>query len=164
MPLQKDLREFIESLNCPPKKTRKRKHDSLWSEKTLSHSYKLVACRSRFICMTQPLPLVAARFRAGLAKPRPEEAVLIQEYRLAEFTGERVIPGKVDPDLLNEHVARYAFAARHGKGAAGAGCRLRSRLRRGEAGRRKRGRCWPLMFARGGGRCGRTVSGGQPAV
>src|SRR6266851_4203841 len=31
---------------------------------------------------------------------------------LAEFTGERVIPGKVDADLLNEHMARYAFAAR----------------------------------------------------
>jgi SAM-dependent methyltransferase len=31
---------------------------------------------------------------------------------LAEFTGERVIPGQVDADLLNEHVARYAFAVR----------------------------------------------------
>lgn len=31
---------------------------------------------------------------------------------MAEFTGERVIPGQVDADLLNEHVARYAFAAR----------------------------------------------------
>jgi len=31
---------------------------------------------------------------------------------LAEFTGERVIPGQVDADLLNEHLARYAFAAR----------------------------------------------------
>jgi SAM-dependent methyltransferase len=31
---------------------------------------------------------------------------------LAEFTGERVIPGEVDPDLWNEHVARYFFAAR----------------------------------------------------
>jgi SAM-dependent methyltransferase len=30
----------------------------------------------------------------------------------AEFTGERVIPGKVDIDLWNEHVARYAFASR----------------------------------------------------
>ncbi len=29
-----------------------------------------------------------------------------------EFTGERVIPGQVDPDLWNEHLARYAFAAR----------------------------------------------------
>jgi len=27
-----------------------------------------------------------------------------------EFTGERVVPGNVDPDLLNEHVARYQFA------------------------------------------------------
>lgn len=31
---------------------------------------------------------------------------------MAEFTGERVIPGQVDPDLWNEHVARYFFAAR----------------------------------------------------
>jgi SAM-dependent methyltransferase len=43
---------------------------------------------------------------------------------LAEFTGERVIPGKVDVDLLNEHVARYAFAARLTKGrrVLDAGC------------------------------------------
>jgi SAM-dependent methyltransferase len=27
-----------------------------------------------------------------------------------EFTGERVIPGQADPDLMNEHQARYAFA------------------------------------------------------
>lgn len=31
---------------------------------------------------------------------------------MAEFTGERVIPGKVDVDLWNEHIARYTFAAR----------------------------------------------------
>jgi ubiquinone/menaquinone biosynthesis C-methylase UbiE len=31
---------------------------------------------------------------------------------LAEFTGERVIPGLVDTDLFNEHVSRYKFAAR----------------------------------------------------
>jgi ubiquinone/menaquinone biosynthesis C-methylase UbiE len=31
---------------------------------------------------------------------------------LAEFTGERVIPGEVDADLWNEHFARYAFASR----------------------------------------------------
>jgi SAM-dependent methyltransferase len=33
---------------------------------------------------------------------------------LAEFTGERVIPGLVDSDLLNEHLARYRFAAQFG--------------------------------------------------
>jgi SAM-dependent methyltransferase len=27
-----------------------------------------------------------------------------------QFTGERVIPGQIDPDLFNEHLARYAFA------------------------------------------------------
>jgi len=42
----------------------------------------------------------------------------------AEFTGERVIPGQVDANLLNEHLARYAFAARlaHGKRVLDAGC------------------------------------------
>jgi len=42
----------------------------------------------------------------------------------AEFTGERVIPGQVDADLLNEHLARYAFAARlaRGKRVLDAGC------------------------------------------
>ena len=30
----------------------------------------------------------------------------------AEFTGERVVPGQVDLDLWNEHIARYVFAAR----------------------------------------------------
>jgi ubiquinone/menaquinone biosynthesis C-methylase UbiE len=43
---------------------------------------------------------------------------------LAEFTGERVIPGEVDPDLWNEHVARYFFAARMARGrrVLDAGC------------------------------------------
>lgn len=31
---------------------------------------------------------------------------------MAEFTGERVIPGLVDEDLFHEHVSRYKFAAR----------------------------------------------------
>jgi SAM-dependent methyltransferase len=30
----------------------------------------------------------------------------------AEFTGERVIPGRVEENLFNEHLARYRFAAR----------------------------------------------------
>src|SRR5437764_3338747 len=43
---------------------------------------------------------------------------------LAEFTGERVIPGQVDVDLLNEHMARYTFAVRlaRGKRVLDAGC------------------------------------------
>src|SRR3954454_10243994 len=43
---------------------------------------------------------------------------------LAEFTGERIIPGEVDVDLLNEHLARYSFAARlaRGKRVLDAGC------------------------------------------
>jgi SAM-dependent methyltransferase len=43
---------------------------------------------------------------------------------LTEFTGERAIPGQVDVDLLNEHVARYMFAARlaRGKRVLDAGC------------------------------------------
>jgi SAM-dependent methyltransferase/predicted nucleic acid-binding Zn-ribbon protein len=35
---------------------------------------------------------------------------------LPEFTGERVVPGLVDADLFNEHLARYRLAARWGKG------------------------------------------------
>jgi SAM-dependent methyltransferase len=43
---------------------------------------------------------------------------------LIEFTGERVVPGQVDVDLWNEHLARYAFAARlaAGKRVLDAGC------------------------------------------
>lgn len=43
---------------------------------------------------------------------------------MADFTGERVIPGEVDADLLNEHLARYVFAARlaRGKRVLDAGC------------------------------------------
>lgn len=43
---------------------------------------------------------------------------------MVEFTGERVIPGEVDNDLWNEHLARYAFAARlaAGKRVLDAGC------------------------------------------
>jgi ubiquinone/menaquinone biosynthesis C-methylase UbiE len=32
-----------------------------------------------------------------------------------EFTGERLVPDQVDPDLWNEHIARYCFAARLAK-------------------------------------------------
>ena len=31
---------------------------------------------------------------------------------MVEFTGERVIPGRVDENLFNEHLARYVFASR----------------------------------------------------
>ncbi|HUP03298.1 MAG TPA: methyltransferase domain-containing protein [Bryobacteraceae bacterium] len=43
---------------------------------------------------------------------------------MSEFTGERAIPGEIDADLLNEHVARYLFAARlaRGKRVLDAGC------------------------------------------
>lgn len=43
---------------------------------------------------------------------------------MIEFTGERVIPGQSDLDLFNEHLARYAFAARFaaGRRAVDAGC------------------------------------------
>src|ERR1700684_2034831 len=41
-----------------------------------------------------------------------------------EFTGERVVPGLVDPNLFNEHLARYRFAARFadGRRVLDAGC------------------------------------------
>jgi SAM-dependent methyltransferase len=35
---------------------------------------------------------------------------------VSEFTGERVIPGEVNPDLWAEHLARYLFAARYAAG------------------------------------------------
>ena len=43
---------------------------------------------------------------------------------MIEFTGERVVPGEVDIDLWNEHLARYAFAARlaGGRRVLDAGC------------------------------------------
>jgi len=43
---------------------------------------------------------------------------------LLEFTGERAIPGQVNDDLWNEHIARYAFARFHAKGkrVLDAGC------------------------------------------
>lgn len=31
---------------------------------------------------------------------------------MVEFTGERLVPGQVDQDLMNEHMSRYSFAAR----------------------------------------------------
>ena len=61
-----------------------------------------------------------------------------KQYRsgtLAEFTGERLIPGQVDVDLLNEHMARYTFAVAPGARQARAGRRLRRRLRLGRTGR-----------------------------
>ena len=59
--------------------------------------------------------------RAGGAAP-PRRA--LRRKALAEFTGERLMPGEVDVDLLNEHLARYAFAARlaRGKRVLDAGC------------------------------------------
>ncbi len=43
---------------------------------------------------------------------------------MLEFTGERVVPGLVDPNLFNEHLARYRFAARFadGRRVLDAGC------------------------------------------
>ncbi len=43
---------------------------------------------------------------------------------MAEFSGERVIPGKVDVDLWNEHLSRYLFASRlcRGKRVIDLGC------------------------------------------
>ena len=43
---------------------------------------------------------------------------------MVEFTGERIIPGKVDDDLLNEHLSRYAFATSlaTGRRCLDAGC------------------------------------------
>jgi SAM-dependent methyltransferase len=52
-----------------------------------------------------------------------EQACDFQEFRM-DFTGERVVPGKVDPDLLNEHLSRYHFARpmAEGRFALDVGC------------------------------------------
>jgi len=49
---------------------------------------------------------------------------VLSELRAPEFTGERVIPGRVNENLFNEHRARYRFAARFAEGAQvlDAGC------------------------------------------
>src|SRR5450631_3638754 len=67
--------------------------------------------------------------RVWLLKPRRSRSTvwfrgMPVEAMQVEFTGERVIPGQVDADLLNEHLARYAFAARlaRGKRVLDAGC------------------------------------------
>jgi SAM-dependent methyltransferase len=57
----------------------------------------------------------------GASRPQPLPP---GRSALAEFTGERLIPGQVDVDLLNEHLARYTFASRlaRGKRVLDAGC------------------------------------------
>ncbi len=47
---------------------------------------------------------------------------------MPEFTSERLIPGEVDVDLFDEHMARYAFAARSLWAGCGAGCQINTRL------------------------------------
>src|ERR1700733_2545379 len=56
--------------------------------------------------------------------PRSSRSTALADAMAMEFTGERVIPGQVDTDLLNEHLARYAFAARlaRGKRVLDTGC------------------------------------------
>lgn len=48
----------------------------------------------------------------------------MSEFRGLEFTGERVVPGLVDANLFNQHLARYRFAARFARQARvlDAGC------------------------------------------
>ena len=56
---------------------------------------------------------------------------------MPEFTGERVVPGLVDADLYNEHMARYEFALQFVKGVrvldAGCGSGYGSAVLAGEA-------------------------------
>jgi hypothetical protein len=53
---------------------------------------------------------------------------------LTEFTGERLIPGQVDVDLYNEHMARYTFAVRLARGKTRPRCRMRRGLRQRRSG------------------------------
>src|ERR1039458_8069856 len=59
----------------------------------------------------------------GSRPPRSRSTALVEAMQ-AEFTGERVIPGRGDADLRNDHMARYPFAARVARGKRGldAGC------------------------------------------
>ena len=55
----------------------------------------------------------AGREAQDLAAEAPEPAAQVSGL---DFTGERVVPGKVSAQLYNEHLARYAFAAGMVKG------------------------------------------------
>src|ERR1700722_4565220 len=61
----------------------------------------------------------------GKPMRRWRSPVLPDTFR-AEFTGERVIPGRVEDNLFNEHLARYRFTARLAQSLKGrfldAGC------------------------------------------
>src|SRR5579884_2179130 len=48
------------------------------------------------------------------ASPAPEK----QQSCDIEFTGERLVPGKVEADLFNEHFARYVYARQFCKSKA----------------------------------------------
>src|SRR5438132_214350 len=45
----------------------------------------------------------------GSAPKRPLRSLILPDAFQPEFTGERVIPGLVEDNLFNEHVARYRF-------------------------------------------------------
>src|SRR5690348_9625094 len=47
----------------------------------------------------------------GNARRIPSRSRILPDAFSVEFTGERVIPGEVDDNLFNEHLARYRFVA-----------------------------------------------------
>lgn len=49
---------------------------------------------------------------ASPARPARRRRPIVPDHAPPEFTGERLVPGRANPDLFNEHFARYAFAAR----------------------------------------------------
>ena len=57
-------------------------------------------------------------------QPNDSQARVVDCHYDLAFTGERVVPGKVDPDLYNEHFARYAYAGQYcaGKVVLDTGC------------------------------------------
>src|SRR5450759_3212865 len=72
----------------------------------------------------KPKSMATCTCPAGSKSTRASAPSVPWRIALPEFTGERLIPGEVDIDLLNEHMARYHFAVRlaRAKRVLDAGC------------------------------------------
>ena len=108
----------------------------------MAHSDGQVYGFLRFPCRVE---LNARLWEAG--RRIPWRSLVLPDAFHAEFTGERVIPGRVEDNLFNEHLARYRFAARlAGRNSRLAGRlpgrRLRRRLRCRGTGEVRARRCW----------------------
>ena len=75
------------------------------------YGYLRMPCRVRSECA-----VVGEEGRGSRSR-----SLILPEAFHAEFTGERVIPGRVEENLFNEHLSRYRFSARLLAEARGAG-------------------------------------------